>query len=247
MKVSAIPAYTLKAAVGSIEGDGKVILGNPELDQFEIGTNNRSTTFAGVIEDSPYASGGSFSKVGTGTLTLTGANSYTGGTTVEGGQLKINNSTGSGTGTDAVMINAGTLSGRGIIAGAVTVGNGADTNAFLAPGGNGIGTLTIQSAITFNTGSNHVFSINTRRAQASELVANGVTIYAGSNFATSVSSDRPLPEGFAFTVISNTSAEPISGSFSNLPDGSTISVGGNTFQANYEGGDGNDLTLTVVP
>ena len=35
--------------------------------------------------------------------------------------------------------------------------------------------------------------------------------------------------------------------FSNLADGSTFTANGNTFQANYEGGDGNDLTLTVVP
>lgn len=31
-----------------------------------------------------------------------------------------------------------------------------------------------------------------------------------------------------------------------MPDGSGISAGFNTFEANYEGGDGNDLTLTVV-
>ena len=40
---------------------------------------------------------------------------------------------------------------------------------------------------------------------------------------------------------------PIIGTFMNLPDGGTITAGNNTFQANYEGGDGNDLTLTVVP
>ena len=40
---------------------------------------------------------------------------------------------------------------------------------------------------------------------------------------------------------------PIIGTFMNLPDGGTITAGSNTFQANYEGGDGNDLTLTVVP
>ena len=38
---------------------------------------------------------------------------------------------------------------------------------------------------------------------------------------------------------------PIAGTFANLPDGATIKIGNNTFQANYEGGDGNDLTLTV--
>jgi len=46
-------------------------------------------------------------------------------------------------------------------------------------------------------------------------------------------------------VISNTSATPIAGTFANLPDGAILTVNGNNFQANYEGGD--DLTLTVVP
>jgi len=37
------------------------------------------------------------------------------------------------------------------------------------------------------------------------------------------------------------------GTFSNLADGAIVTIGSNTFQANYEGGDGNDLTLTVLP
>jgi len=40
---------------------------------------------------------------------------------------------------------------------------------------------------------------------------------------------------------------PISSTFSNLPDGGTITIGSSSFHANYEGRDGNDLTLTVVP
>jgi hypothetical protein len=47
-------------------------------------------------------------------------------------------------------------------------------------------------------------------------------------------------------IISNTSVNPISGTFSNLPDGGIVNVNGNNLQASYEGGDGNDLTLTVV-
>jgi hypothetical protein len=50
-----------------------------------------------------------------------------------------------------------------------------------------------------------------------------------------------------FVAMSNTAATQINGTFANLPDGSTFTVGNNTFQASYEGGDGNDLTLTVVP
>jgi len=50
-----------------------------------------------------------------------------------------------------------------------------------------------------------------------------------------------------FTAISNTSSDPIAGTFANLPDDSTFTVGPNSYQVTYEGGDGNDLTLTVVP
>jgi len=56
-----------------------------------------------------------------------------------------------------------------------------------------------------------------------------------------------LPLDTVFTAISNIGTGSISGPFSNLPDGATIIAGPNTLQASYEGGDGNDLTLTVVP
>ncbi len=56
-----------------------------------------------------------------------------------------------------------------------------------------------------------------------------------------------MKRGTVLTVINNTSANPIIGTFSNLADGAIITVNGNNLQANYEGGDGNDLTLTVVP
>ena len=52
--------------------------------------------------------------------------------------------------------------------------------------------------------------------------------------------------GTAFTIIDDTAATPISGTFSNLAGGATITAGNNTYQANYEGGDRNDLALTVV-
>lgn len=49
------------------------------------------------------------------------------------------------------------------------------------------------------------------------------------------------------TLIANTLADPINGTFSNLPDGSIVTINGNNFQASYFGNEGNDLTLTVVP
>ena len=62
-----------------------------------------------------------------------------------------------------------------------------------------------------------------------------------------VAGNKTLNLGKKFVAISNTAATPISGTFANLPDGSMFAVGPNTFQVSYEGGDGNDLTLTVVP
>ena len=56
-----------------------------------------------------------------------------------------------------------------------------------------------------------------------------------------------LPQGTSFVVITNSASTPISGTFANLPDGAVISIGANNLQASYSGGDGNDLTLTVVP
>ena len=56
-----------------------------------------------------------------------------------------------------------------------------------------------------------------------------------------------MKRGLVLTLLGNTSANPISGAFNNLADGAIVTINGNNLQADYEGGDGNDLTLTVVP
>src|SRR5205085_11082591 len=105
---------------------------------------------------------------------------------------------------------------------------------------------TIQSAVHFKGGV-YNYQLDTRKAQGDQLVANGVSIENQDGFNFSPIGRKTLPVGQVFVAISNTAPTPISGTFGNLPDNSTIRVGRNTFQANYEGGDGNDLTLTVVP
>jgi len=74
-----------------------------------------------------------------------------------------------------------------------------------------------------------------------------VTINSNVTFTFVDTGTGTLTTGTVFRVINNTSANPIFDTFSNLPDGSTFASGGNTFQASYTGGTGNDLTLTVVP
>ena len=154
---------SIGVTIGSLAGDGLVFLGPKTLT---IGSNNQSASFSGVIQDGGInqGTGGSLAKRGRGTLTLTGANTYTGTTTVTGGALKVSNNYGSGTGTGAVQVNAGTLAGEGILAGPVTVGTGSSRGAFLAPsiGTNMQATLTIQSPLTFKADGSYIYRLNSR-------------------------------------------------------------------------------------
>jgi autotransporter-associated beta strand protein len=234
--------------IGSIEGDGLVFLGGNEL---AVGSNNLNTNFSGVIQEGAFGTGGSLIKIGMGKLILSHRNTYTGDTTIRRGKLIVNNIGDSGTGSGPVQVDGGWLGGKGIIAGAVTVGTGSGSGAVLAPGYvHGLGSpgaLTIQSALTFSVDATYNVDVNSSNAAADEVVANGVTINTGAQFAFADIGNSTLPIGTAFTIINNTSATPIAGSFSNLPDGSTFSSNGNTYQVSYQGGDGNDLTLTVIP
>ena len=235
-------------SIGSLEGDGLVFLGSNNIS---VGGKDINTGFAGVIQDGGASggTGGSVTKVGNGRLTLSGANTYTGGTRITAGVLKVENQTGSATGTGPMNVNGGGLGGSGIISGAVTVGVGSGTGAFLAPSGGSHqpATLTIESALTFKSDSTYTYKLNTRRAKADRVIANGVTIKGGAQFVISALADHRLTAGTIFTALSNTAATPVAGTFANLSDDSTVTVGRNTFQADYQGGDGNDLTLTVVP
>ena len=74
--------------------------------------------------------------------------------------------------------------------------------------------------------------------------AKRVTIASASILFNDIATSTIAP-GTVFTVIDNTGRSAISSVFSNLADRATVTVGNNTFRANYEGGDGNDLTLTV--
>ncbi len=101
------------------------------------------TTFSGAIGEAGVAR--SFSKYGTGEVDFTGANTYTGGTLIGQGTLRINNTSGSAFGTGAVTVAAGaTLTGAGTFSGALQV-NGTyspgNSPAFVSqPGDIAIGT-----------------------------------------------------------------------------------------------------------
>jgi autotransporter-associated beta strand protein len=220
--------HTPGATIGSLMGDGLVHLGGLT---FTVGGDNLDSTFSGTMQDggSMGGTGGSFAKIGSGSLTLSGTNTYIGGTKVSAGTLVIDNTMGSGTGTGTVSVDAGTFGGKGIIAGAVTVGTGSGAGAFLETSAGVVkpSSLSIQSALTFKADSASTFNLNTNRAKADKVIANGVTINSGAQFNFVAAWNKALTVGERFVAISNTAATPISGTFNNLPDGSTFAVGPN--------------------
>jgi autotransporter-associated beta strand protein len=229
--------------IGSLEGSGKVFLG---ANRLTVGANNLTTVFSGVLQDGGEVSGngGSLTKTGSGTLTLSGANTYTGGTTIDAGRILVNNAMGSATGSGSVQVNAGTLGGSGRIGGRVTIGTGSGVGAFLSPGVD-TGTLRIDSGLTLNSDANYQFELNRRTMTADQVIADGVTIN-GARISLNLSNGRPLASGTILTLIQNTGSSSIAGEFVNLADGSTFRSNGNLFGVNYEGGDGNDLTLVAL-
>ena len=233
--------------IGSVGGSGGVVLlGSKTLT---VGNNNLNIIFGGEMQDGGFSGGvgGSLGKIGTGVFTLSGASTYTGGTTISAGAINVANSSGSATGSGNVQVNGGTLGGTGTIGGTVTIGSG----AFLAPalGAKKKTTLTIQSNLTFSAGATYTYTFQAkgRKARADLVVANGVTINGGATINLQGQAQGTVDQGTALTLIKNTAVAPIGGTFSNLPDGAIVNVNGNNLQADYEGGDGNDLTLTVVP
>jgi autotransporter-associated beta strand protein len=98
--------------IGSLAGGGKNFEGQEailSMGNLTIGSNNLSTSFSGVI------TGGSLTKIGSGTLILSGTNTYTGNTNVRAGVLKVDGSITS----DTFVRGGGTLAGTGTINGNV--------------------------------------------------------------------------------------------------------------------------------
>src|SRR5207253_2631025 len=131
---------------------------------------------------------------------------------------------------------SGAISGYGSL---IKIGTGRlimrGANTYSGNIGPGQGTTIRQGALVAD---------NTR---GSATGSGSVVVQSGTQFSIIDEGNGVLPSGTTLTAINNTAVTPILGVFSNLSDGGTITVGRNTFQASYEGGDGNDLTLIVVP
>ena len=201
---------------GSIAGAGTYNLGSKQLT---VGSNGTSTTVSGVIEDHFPGSnldqvGGSLVKVGTGTLTLSGANTYTGQTTISEGAINLTGSLlspvsvePSGTlGSTGTVFN--TVTNAGTVApgfelpatqfGTLTVNNyvGAGgtlaLRTFLGTDGSPSDLLTINGGTA--TGSTSVRITNVGGPGA-ETTSNGILVVNAINGATTASNAFMLAPG----------------------------------------------------
>ncbi len=184
--------------IGSLAGAGNVMLGTGTLT---TGGNNTSTTYSGVMSGT-----GGLTKQGTGIFTLSGANAYTGSTTINAGTLRV---AGGAAITDTAAVTLanvagatldlngasetiGSLAGGGATGGNVTLGAGALTTG-------GSNTSTTYSGIISGTGG-------LTKAGTGILTLSGNNTYTG---ATTINAGT-LQLGAA-NRIANTSAVTVAG------------------------------------
>ena len=150
---------TLQAAANGIA------LANAVRLNGDVTVDTQSATMA---LSGPFSGTGGLDKIGSGTLTLTGASTYTGTTNVNEGVLNVNGSL-----VSAVSVNSGgTLMGAGSIGG-LSVGTG----GIVAPG-NSIGTLTVRGNVSFDVGSLYQVEVNAA-GQSDKINATGTATLTG--------------------------------------------------------------------
>jgi autotransporter-associated beta strand protein len=191
--VTAYPtAGTATVEIGELAGATNAVLGpgngsgtNPT---WLVGGKNTSATFAGSIRDAGVTT---VIKTGSGTWTLSGSNSFTGGILVTQGTLLVNNPTGSGTGSGAVNVHEGaSLGGNGTIAGPVTI----QADAALSPG-DGIGTLTISNSLKLAVDSITRIELD-RALNTHDVVACGSVSYDGALVVTNLGGTLSAGDSF---------------------------------------------------
>ncbi len=228
---------------GTVNYTGSVTLG------FDTSNAGSAQTYSGDIANVGTTLG--LRKLGTGTLVLSGGNTYTGATTINGGTLKFakqaslyNNNTGSWTAANVKVRNGGTLAlnvggTNEFTAGNVTTllanlggANGTSTNGFAAGSSIGFdttnasgGTFTVADLIADSTGTGGG-AIGLTKLGAGKLVLSNTNTYSG---ATTVSAGTLYVTGAlsnSAVTVQNGAAIGSNGAAGSLDAGLTINLGG---------------------
>lgn len=237
--------------LGSLAGSGGN-LGNNVAGSavtYSIGALGTDTTFSGNIVDSVGGGGTTaITKVGAGTLTLAGTNSYTGPTLISGGKLLV---TGTLTGSAVTIGSGATLSGTGSVTTTnqnLVLSAGAKLSPGASPGNltvnTGTGSLDLSAAVAGSATGALVWEIDSTPA-SSDIVTLTGTLDIGSgllewdDFTFTAGS---LTLGSVITLID--SSNPITGTLGSTLTGSLGGGLGGTLSL----ADGDTkLVLTVIP
>jgi fibronectin-binding autotransporter adhesin len=196
-----------------------------------------------------------FIKQGSGELQLTGASTYTGGTFIQAGTLRINNTTGSAFGTGAVTVASGaTLAGAGSFTGALqlngtfapgnspgTTSTGSQTwaggGAYVWEINNGTGVsgtnwdlLSISGALTINATSGSPFTVNLTSLLADNSPGNVINFNTATNHSYTIATASSGITGFSASDFTLDTA-----GFTNALNGGawTIAQSGNNLNLNF--------------
>jgi len=156
----------------TLTGSGTVTNTAAATGTLTLGENNGSATFGGVLQNGAGAV--ALVKTGTGTLTLTGASTHSGGTTISAGTLQIGSGGTTGSLAGNITDNATLAFNRSdaLTYSSVISGTGALTKL-------GGGNLTLSGANTYSGGTSvnaGSLFINGSLANTAVTVANGATL-----------------------------------------------------------------------
>jgi len=201
---------------------------------------------SGSITNSAVGASGnsSFTKTGSGTLTLGNANNtYTGTTTVSAGTLLVN---GANASSSTTVQNTGTLGGNGTLANAVTV----NTGGTISPGAS-VGTLSVGGLSLSGTFLADIDLATGGAASADLLNLSGNFNITGATLSLSLANVPANLTSETIMLAANNSANAITGNFANLTvlNGytATVDYAFSGTDALGRTGDGNDLAVTITP
>ncbi|WP_210337918.1 autotransporter-associated beta strand repeat-containing protein [Bosea sp. 46] len=207
---------------GSIAGAGQLRIENGST--LETGATNASTTFTGMIYDA-----GSIRKVGTGTLTLTQENTYSGGTTIAGGAISISKDSNLGSTSGALTLDGGVLQVTG------TTLNGLARNIILGSNGGGFDIVEAGNSFIVNQSLSGTGSLS--KTGAGTLVLKGASSYSGTTTVSGGTLRAGVAGAFssnsAFTVASGATLDlaGFSQTIGSLAGTGTVTLGSGTLTA----------------
>ncbi|MEN9863109.1 MAG: hypothetical protein RLZZ601_873 [Pseudomonadota bacterium] len=203
VNVSSGASYNVSSSdtVGSIAGAGTINLANTRL--LVSGGDGTSTTFSGVM-----AGLGSLRKIGFGTLSLTGVNSYSGNTTIGVGTLMIGNGTANGSlnGDSNIIINGAVLALNR--SDSITLANNISGTGGITISQNNNVELTGNASYTGNTslaGGTLTYTNNVGPASANFTGTGSLVIQPSTSFSSAYNFSANVASAFTGVTIGSVS------------------------------------------